>query len=310
MESPAEFREADLSIEATDRADDGVLDAFYAAYDKAFVLANEKEALEGFRECLALNAGQAHERLRARHGPFRELVLVARDDARAVVGGANFIVIQHARDAALGVGYTVNLNYLFVAPAQRGRSRSHTLLAACRRLAEGIAASWRAEGPPNSLFFLELNDPFRLTPEQYRLDTEHAGIDQVSRLSYWARMGATLLDWPYVQPALSAEQRDDETLAYAVLDAGVGHLPASLVLHHLERFFAISVLKGAELQSSPSAWQQVRALQRLAATHGALALLDLDRAGALRDALSRTKDRPPSLQAALGGQSHERGATG
>ena len=83
------FREADLSIEATDRADNGVLDAFYAAYDKAFVLANEKEELDGFHDCLALNVGGAHERLRARYGPFRELVMVARDNSGAVVGGAN-----------------------------------------------------------------------------------------------------------------------------------------------------------------------------------------------------------------------------
>ena len=294
------FRQADLSIEATDRADDGVLDAFYAAYDKAFVLANEKEELDGFRDCLALNTGGAHQHLRARYGPFRELVMVARDDNGAVVGGANFIVIQHPSGAAHAVGHTVNLNYLFVAPSQRGRGRSRTLLGACHRLADATAAAWRADARVKSLFFLEINDPFRLTPEQYRLDSEHAGIDQVTRLAYWAGMGATLLDWPYVQPALSAEQEDDRTLAYSVLDAGADRLPAALVLWHLERFFAISVLKGADLQSSPSASQQVRALQQQAG--GALRLLDFGAATeALHAQLGRSNDRPSSLQEAVRG---------
>ena len=304
------FREADLSIETTDRADDGVLDAFYAAYDKAFVLANEKEELEGFRDCLALNAGAAHQRLRARYGPFRELVMVARDDGGAVVGGANLIVIQHPTATAHGIGHTVNLNYLFVAPAQRGKSRSRTLLAACHRVADASAAAWRS-GASKSLFFLEINDPFRLSAEQYQLDSEHAGIDQVTRLAYWARMGARLIDWPYVQPALSATQEDDRTLAYSVLDAGADRLPATLLFWHLERFFAISVLKGADLQSSPSAAQQVHALQQRAAAGGTLRLLDIDGATeTLRTLLGRSPGRPTSLQAALGGDGDERASTG
>jgi GNAT superfamily N-acetyltransferase len=305
------FRAADLSIEATDRADDGVLDAFYAAYDKAFVLANEKEELDGFRDCLALNTGAAHEHLRARYGPFRELVMVARDDGGSVVGGANVIVIAHPTGAPHGVGHTVNLNYLFVAPAQRGKSRSRTLLAACHRLADAIAAAWRADVGAKSLFFLEINDPFRLTPEQYRLDSEHAGIDQVTRLAYWARMGAMLLDWPYVQPALSAGQHDDRTLAYSALDAGADRLPAALVAWHLERFFAISVLKGADLQSSPSASQQLHALQRLAAAGGTLRLLDISSAtDMLRAQLDRSERRPSSLRAALGGDEDDRASNG
>jgi len=305
------FREGDLSIQATDRADDGVLDAFYAAYDKAFVLANEKEELGGFVDCLALNFGAEHARLRARYGPYRELIMVARDDSGAVVGGANFIVIQHPTGAAHGIGHTVNLNYLFVAPGQRGKSRSRRLLAACHRLADAAAMSWRGDGAVKSLFFLEINDPFRLTPEQYRLDSEHAGIDQIARLAYWARMGATLLDWPYVQPALSAEQQDDRTLAYAVLDAGADRLPSALVCWHLERFFAISVLKGVDMQSSPSASRQVRALQRQAATGASLRLLDFGSASeALRTQLNRASGRPPSLQAALGGDGDERASGG
>jgi GNAT superfamily N-acetyltransferase len=300
---PYRFREGDLSIEATDRADDGVLDAFFAAYDTAFVLANEKEEIGGFRDCLALNAGARHEALQARYGPFRELLLVARDDDDGtIVGGANFIVIAQAAQAAHGIGFTVNLNYLFVTPPRRGRRRSRQLLSACRRLAGIVAAAWQPQPAARCLVFLEINDPFRLTPEQYRLDSQHAGIDQVARLAYWARMGATVLDWPYVQPALSAQQADDTTLALAVLDAGRAQLPAAVVLWHLERFFAISVLKGAALASSASAQAQVQRLQRDAAAQRELNLLELAHAGAnLRAQLQRTRDRPATLTAALRG---------
>jgi GNAT superfamily N-acetyltransferase len=301
--SPRRFREADLSIDATDRADDGVLDAFYAAYDQAFVLANEKEEINGFRECLALNAGSAHQRLCGRYGPFRELVLVARDDLGAIVGGANLIVLRQPDGAPYEVDFTVNLNYLFVVPAQRGKRRSHGLLAACRHLARDVAATWQPQSAGRDLVFLEINDPFRLTPDQYRLDSEHAGIDQVARLAYWARVGAAVLDWPYVQPALSAEQKDDTTLALAVLDAAQPRLPAALVHWHLERFFAISVLKGDALKCSASALAQVQQLQRDAAAGHELALLDL--AGALAtlpEQLHREQGRPDRLTAALRGR--------
>jgi hypothetical protein len=114
-----------------------------------------------------------------------------------------------------------------------------------------------------------------------------------------------------VQPALSSGQHDDRTLAYAVLDAGTDSLPASLVLWHLERFFAISVLKGADLPSSPSAWHQLNALQRLAAAGAMLPLLAFDGAAeTLRGQLARSRDRPPSLRAALGGHDDERVASG
>jgi hypothetical protein len=133
----------------------------------------------------------------------------------------------------------------------------------------------------------------------------------VTRLAYWARMGAALLDWPYVQPALSVEQEDDRTLAYSVLDAGAERLPAALVLWHVERFFAISVLKGADMQSSPSAAQQVHALQQRAAAGGTLRLLEFgDSTQTLRAQLSRSNGRPSSLQAALGGDGDERASTG
>lgn len=301
-DSAWEFSEAGLHVQASSRSDDGVLDAFYPAYDGAFVLANEKEGIAGFRDCLALNDGPDHQALQGRYGDFREMLLVMRDRAGGeVLGGANLLVLQPAAQMAASIGYTANLNYLFVDPAQRGKRLSRHLMSACRRVASRLAQQWNANARASGLKFLEINDPFRLTPEQYRLDSEHAGIDQIERLAYWARMGARIVDWPYVQPALSAGQGDDDTLAFGVIDAAGAHLPASWLLHHLERFFAISVLKGASLTSSSSAEWQLAQLCEQAARREDVALLDLRAASpSAAEALAREgSTRPANLPDAL-----------
>jgi GNAT superfamily N-acetyltransferase len=301
VESTHRFQHDGLWVHATDRADDGVLDTFFAAYDAAFVLANEKEAIHGFRECLALNAGPRHAALEQQHGPFRELIFIARSAPDGdVVGGANLLVLLQPPSATHRVGYTVNLNYLFVTPTQRGRGASRRLLGVCQHLAASLAAHWRPGAQASGLTFLEINDPFRLTPEQYQLDSAHAGIDQVERLAYWARMGATVLDWPYVQPALSADQQDDTTLALGVLDAGTASLPAGLLLAHLQRFFAISVLKGDGVDSSASASAQLMQLHGTAAASASIALLPLTPAlPRLPALLQRPLRRPERLSVAL-----------
>lgn len=291
------FEQDGLTVDASGSADDGVLDAFYPAYDAAFVLPNEKEAFDGFRDCLALNRGPDHVRLARQFGEFQEIVCVVRDGlAGPVLGGANFLLLHDLHGGAEAPPQpSLNLNYLFVARAARGRGLSRTVLGACLRICADAAKSALAP-----LCFLELNDPFRLTPEAYRLDSEHAGIDQLARLGYWAGLHAAVLDWPYVQPALSADQADDDTLAYALLDPRRPSLPAGLLLAHLERFFAISVLKGAALDDSDSAQRQLRALRTMAGRGEEVALLPLApalrRLSAMRE---RIETRPARLADAL-----------
>lgn len=302
------FALGDLWFQASDRADDGVLDAFFPAYDKAFILPNEKEGMEGFQSCLALNHGAMHETLSTRHGRFRELVLVAREKrAGTVVGGANFLVLLPQPTSLHEATWTINLNYLFVDPALRGRSLSRKVLSACRRLAGQLVHTEPRTGAiPEGLVFLELNDPFRLTPEQYRIDSEHAGIDQLARLAYWSHMGAKVLDFTYVQPALSAQQGDDDTLAMAVIGSTDGQLSAGLVRNHLERFFAISVLKGSPLDKSPSVRRQMTELGQLTERGKPVRLLDLaDPESRLQALLNRADDRPVSLVEALMRMCHD-----
>ena len=74
-----------LLVDATTDADDPILASFFEGYDRAFVLANEKEELEGFRTCMALNRPPRYPELREQYGAFREVVLVATDPTIGVL---------------------------------------------------------------------------------------------------------------------------------------------------------------------------------------------------------------------------------
>lgn len=262
LERSAAFEAEGLRIEASADPADPLLDTFFAAYDRAFVLPDEKEELSGFHDCLALNLPPRYGPLAERYGPFRELVMVARDGAGTMVGGANFICFPLAGAAAL---LSMNLNYLFVLPEHRGRGHLRRLLAACRSLARwAFRRRDEGTGEPDILLFLELNDPLRLDPAAYARDSAHAGVDQVERIRIWNRVGARLLDLPYVQPPLSATQEAERNLLLALIGAqGQDRLDAGLLARHLLRFFSISVLKGRDAASDPDARAQLQLLDEV-----------------------------------------------
>jgi GNAT superfamily N-acetyltransferase len=256
-----EFNTADglWAIRASDRVDDGVLDAFWPVYDQAFVLPGEKEERSGFEACLRLNAGHESDVLRERWGPFVELVLVAQDAGSGeVIGGANALLA--AQPAGSPFAYSIALNYLFLDRRSRGRGASHRLLDALREAAAAAAARVGLPGDRAPIVFVELNDPFRLSAADYALDSSIAGIDQIDRLAVWARHGARILAFDYCQPALSAEQEDDPTLVLGVLGVDAPDLDAGVLAAHLDRFFAISVEKGRPRPVDGAAHRQLQAL--------------------------------------------------
>lgn len=254
-----------LTLDVTTRPDDPLLEEFFAGYDAAFVLPDEKEDLEGFRACLALGQGAERQRLLKRYGDHVEVVLVAREKpGGAMIGGANLICYPLKDGIAAG-----NLNYVFVQPGERGKGRFRPLVAACEELMAELCEAKR------SLAFIELNDPFVLSDEDYALDSRIAGVDQFDRVAIWMRLDAKVVDFPYVQPPLSARQGVDAGLVYAVLGAGdETSLDAGLLEEHLERFFGISVLKGVDPMSVPVAEKQVYALAAMARDGERVALLD------------------------------------
>jgi GNAT superfamily N-acetyltransferase len=257
-----------LRIRASTR-DGEVFDRFFAAYDQAFVLPDEKEGRAGFLDCLALNHGESHVALQARYGPFAEWVLVAMAGDE-VAGGANFICHAVAgRDGAAVLA--MNLNYVFVTPAHRGRGRLRDLVGASRRLAGMSFAG--ADALPLRMF-IELNDPLRMDARAYALDSRVAGIDQFDRVAVWARLGARIVDFPYVQPPLSDGQAADTGLMLGIVDAPGAQLDACVLGGHLERFFAISVLKGGDPQAHPATHAQLQACAARCGSRGGFGLLD------------------------------------
>jgi hypothetical protein len=304
-----------LVIEVTTAADDGLLEEFYRDYDGAFVLENEKESYEGFAECLRLNAGDHYANLVGRYGPFREFVGVVRDPATgARVGGANFIMFPIAGATAREPVLSINLNYVFINARLRRTGLFRRLMddlpaVAVRLFVETNAADLpkdlpkdlpnpRGEGEPPVYIFIEQNDPFRMSREDYDRDTQLTGLDQVARIGLWSRLGARIVDFPYVQPPLSRGQGADDTLAYAVLGVRDADLDACLLRAHLERFFGISVLKGADLSVEPTAAAQLSELAARCKEKRRVPLLD-GNVPVIESALAKTAGRPATLREAL-----------
>ncbi len=249
-----------LTIAASDEGESAVFTAFHQGYDQAFTLPDEKESREGFVECLALNRGTEFHRISARLGPFRELVLLAELDGETV-GGANVFATPLPGYSVV----TLNLNYVYVLPGVRGRGLLRRIVDACRELAE-----WLFPGIGPVLVFLEMNDPLLMTAEQYERDSAVSGINQFDRIAIWAKLGVRIVDFPYVQPPLSDTRQADRNLLYGLLADASVLLTGAVLAAHLERFFAISVLKAGLVEANSLAAAQVRECRRI----GPIALLD------------------------------------
>jgi hypothetical protein len=267
-------------------ADGGVFARFFKGYDKAFVLPNEKEDEAGFARCFALNFGAAYERLSQLYGAYSEVCLVAHD-GDVEIGGANFIAMPVDAHTV-----SANLNYIYINQNARGRG-------ALSRLVAGVSDTMGAlyPGRLRRLMFIEQNDPFRMSAEDYQRDTEFTGLDQFDRLRIWARRGARVVDMAYAQPPLSAEQGADDTLVYSVMGAGADHLDACVLEAHLTRFFGVSVLKGADIGDNPVASSQIARLRSDCAAGKQIALLDpraqLEKLARREDIARLWRENPP-----------------
>ncbi|MGA7324863.1 MAG: hypothetical protein WBX25_10355 [Rhodomicrobium sp.] len=262
---------------------------FYHAYDLAFTLTNEKEKFAGFEDCLALNHGAIYASLNAQFGDFREYVATIRASATGeFIGGMNFIVFPMAGFKIPKTPFlSVNLNYVFINEQVRRRGYFRTLIgkfaAIVRELfamtnpahAEAAFQRFFSVPDPPVYVYIELNDPLRMPQQDYDTDTQVSGLDQLSRIGIWGSVGAKIIDFPYVQPPLSAKQEADPNLAYAVLGVEGDRLYPSILKAHLERFFAISVLKGRCPGNDPYASAQLSALSKLSRNFGSIRLLDL-----------------------------------
>jgi hypothetical protein len=282
----------DPSVDVIVTTDPGapVLDTFYTAYDQSFVLPSEKEELAGFRACLQLNDGPQYERLSAEFGPFREIIATLSPKGSNDLIGAVSLVALAGADTA-GPCVTANLSYVFIAHPFRGRGWLRRLLAIVERLVSGLFDFEPTGASPRTLIFLEQNDPLELSPEDYALDSTHAGIDQFDRLRIWQKMGVRLLRLPYAQPALAPGQLPTTGLLYGVLHPQGPTLESCLLKSHLKGFFGVSVLKGRALETDPVAGPQIAWLERLCTQREDIDLLD---PGPVLEALAAGADMPIS----------------
>lgn len=226
-----------ISVFASSSPSSGVLLRFLEGYDRAFVLVDEREEPEDFQRCLAQNRMSRH----AFGLIHSELVAVFEDTDGNLLAGANFLATsvhptEHLPQA------TVALNYVYVEPLARGKGMLRIILNTIRELSV-VALGLSKEGLP-PVIFIEQNDPLALTVEEYNYDTSHSGLDQIERLAMWESVGARIIDFPYVQPALSASKKSNSSLLYAVIDYPDRMLDLRLFYNHLQSFIYISVLKG------------------------------------------------------------------
>jgi hypothetical protein len=292
-----------LAITATLDPNAPILEQFYAGYEKAFVLPNEREELDGFRNCLALNLPPRVDSIVRRYGKFREIVLIAKDGAGGpMIGGANLIAFPPADLTQVPEPrpITINLNYAFVVETARRRGY-------LRRLVDAVAPTARAmlglTSSTPALTFIEQNDPLRMSVDDYVSDTRMTGLDQVDRIGIWARLGARVVDFPYVQPPLSAEHEPEQSLVMSVMGARAPRLSACLLEHHLRRFFAISVFKDGDPDKEQSARTQLSALATMCRNGESIALRDprgwIESDGAAIRGKGRAAESPPTLRDAL-----------
>jgi GNAT superfamily N-acetyltransferase len=263
-----------LRLEITTRPHARLVGEFYHEYARAFVLPDERESLAGFRVCLGLN-GERGEALRKRFGSSVEHIGVLRDASGTIAAGMNFICFPMP---ALGPGLaqvmTVHSIYVFVTSDWRRRGLLRRIYATMEGVARSAGAAHGLAKDAALVFIGEQNDPFRMTPAAFARDTGASGLDQFDRLAIWGRLGARVLTYPYVQPALSARSAPDTTLFLRVLfrdEGGAGEAPrpldARILREHLRRFFAITVLKGrADPDKLPEVAAQEKLLDGLIAT--------------------------------------------
>ncbi len=175
---------SELTASANDRAR---LEVFYAdVYEREFPDPDERESLANIEAYLELKENGWYGR-----NNYHVVVAYRNDE---IVGGC---ILDYLAEPNAGM-----IEFLFTVPAVRGGGIGHALLTEAERLA---AVDARRVGQALQWMAAEMNDPF--VPAKVRDD-----MDAFQRARIWGHWGFGALDCPYVQPALSDEQRPAEGL--------------------------------------------------------------------------------------------------
>lgn len=222
-----------LHVDVSFKPDD-ILNEFMEGYHQAFILPEEKEEFNDFKTLLNQNHAPLYSELSRKFGPFASCVFVIKDHHK-VIAGASLDMF--------GSSKSMHLNYCFVDEHHRQKGLLKNILEASHQICHNLSGSSHP-----FLLFLEINNPQKMPINKQRLDEQHSGLNQDTRLLVWERVGASLIDAPYIQPSLSKDKEPCRDLLLACIAPQVDCLPSQKVYDHLWRFFGLSVLKG---QGSP-----------------------------------------------------------
>ncbi len=218
-----------------------LFEEFFAIYEAAFPIEDEREGVEAFDAILGLNRDR---RVQDAFGPYREVVAAVRSwDGGPVIGGHVFGIVSGPLHRRLGYAASIQGIYSFLHPDHRGSVPIAAFSAYCRSMATRIFGHGMTS-PRVAPILMEVNNPLRMRPDEIVMDREVSGLDPSRRYGFWHRSGYSPLDVCYVQPRL----RDDaEPIRYLDLfcsrDSGPS-LSADLLIAHLRAFLSVSVLKG------------------------------------------------------------------
>jgi hypothetical protein len=133
------------------KPDDPNFRTFYRLYETVFVLAEEREPLEGFQQTLSFNHRPA---VQDAFGPFSEQIALALDPATGdAVGLINFILYAYPEAAAGPAAFagSCQLNFICVDEKQRGKDVAGSLLAHLDDRMRGFVAA-KAPAAPQRFF--------------------------------------------------------------------------------------------------------------------------------------------------------------
>jgi GNAT superfamily N-acetyltransferase len=214
----------------------------------AFPAEDERASLQSIEECLRLKED-------GKYGANNYHVIVACDDGKPIAGS----IFDYLVKPNVGV-----IEFLVVSPGQRQAGLASRLL---RQAEAAIAADAHRAGREVDWVAAELSDPFRVSVAE-------SDFDPFIRASIWHRWGYRMLNFRYIQPALSPEKSPATTLLLAAktLSGEFGEsIPTARLLAFL-REYMVWALRIEKPQTDPVYREMA---ERLSSTGRSVALVDL-----------------------------------
>lgn len=251
------FRKS-LDLHFINRKDDQHFSGLYDFYSTFFCLPDETETLDGFEKVLDLNTDK---NLLEKYGKFEEAWFYLRTkENNEMVAGVNFATYFANTDLRRKQDFcgTVHVTYIFVKNEYRNLGLANYLL----ELVYEYSRKFMGEAG-SIVYFCEQNAPEMMSATEYFEDNLCALVDQCDRLIWWDKRGYKRLDFNYVQPPLNPGQNPFNNLTLNVKSPFRSEIIGAIVAFHLERFFAIAVLKGSDPINDATFVEQMKELEKL-----------------------------------------------